>query len=240
PAKLLDFGDAHVFGIGSKKICEKKMKYEAVVFDLDGTLLNTLEDLADCMNATIGEFGYAPQPLENYRYYVGDGVVNLARRACCDSDISEETIKKIVARNREIYGNGWAVKTRPYSGIPELLDELAARGVKMSVMSNKPHQFTRLCVERFFDIDKFVVVQGVMDGIAPKPDPAGVDMIVKTIGLPREKFLYLGDTNTDMKTAVAAKMFAVGATWGFRTAEELLKYGAMKLVDRPEELLKLL
>lgn len=216
------------------------MNYEAVVFDLDGTLLDTLEDLADCMNATIGEFGYAPKPLEKYRYYVGDGVVNLVIRACEDPNISEETVKKIVARNREIYGKGWAVKTRPYDGVPELLCELASRGVKMSVMSNKPHHFTQLCVERFFDISKFVVVQGVADGIAPKPDPAGVDLIVKTIGLPREKFLYLGDTNTDMKTAVAARMFAVGATWGFRTADELLQYGANKLIDRPEELLKLL
>ena len=216
------------------------MNYEAVVFDLDGTLLDTLEDLADCMNATIGEFGYAPQPLGKYKYYVGDGVVNLARRACNDPDISEETIKKIVARNREIYGNGWAVKTRPYDGVPEMLDELVARSVKLSVMSNKPHHFTLLCVERFFDISKFAVVQGVNDEIAPKPNPAGVDRLVKIIGLPREKFLYLGDTNTDMETATAAGMFAVGATWGFRTAAELLQHGADKLINRPAELIELL
>ena len=216
------------------------MKYEAVVFDLDGTLLDTLEDLADCMNATLGEFGYAPQPLEKYKYYVGDGVASLVQRASNDPNISEDMVKKIVARNREIYGKGWAVKTRPYDGVPELLDELTARGVKLSVMSNKPHHFTQLCVERFFDISKFAVVQGVNDEIAPKPHPAGVDRIVKTIALPREKFLYLGDTNTDMKTATAAKMFAVGATWGFRTAAELLESGADKLIDRPAELIELL
>jgi phosphoglycolate phosphatase len=216
------------------------MKYEAVVFDLDGTLLDTLEDLADSMNEALRRNGYSSRPLENYKYYVGDGVAALARRAMETVNPDEEVVKKIVASMRDIYAENWAVKTRPYDGILELLNELAKRGVKMSVMSNKPHHFTLLCVERFFDISKFAVVQGVNDEIAPKPNPAGVDRIVKTIGLPREKFLYLGDTNTDMKTATAARMFAVGATWGFRTAAELLESGANKLIDRPEELIELL
>jgi len=141
---------------------------------------------------------------------------------------------------RRIYGEHWADKTRPYPGVPELLDALAARGVKMAVLSNKPHDATKLCVAKLLPRWRFDAVVGQSKAVPPKPDLAGVRSVIAQTGVPAEGFLYLGDTNTDMQTANAAGMFAVGALWGFRAPEELLASGAKVLIEKPAELLGLL
>ncbi len=216
------------------------MTYQAVVFDLDGTLLDTIDDLADSMNAVLEANGMPVHPVESYKIFVGDGVVSLVRRALPAGQYSEDEIKKYVLLMREQYTRRWADKTRPYDGIEDLLHELTVRGIKLTVLSNKPHDFTQLCVEKFLGGFSFDVVQGVASDVAPKPDPAGAKRICELLSLPASAFLYLGDTNTDMQTAANADMYAVGATWGFRTADELLRHGAKTLIDHPMDLLKLL
>jgi len=216
------------------------MRFRAVLFDLDGTLLDTLEDLADAMNEALAQMNLPPHPVAAYRHFVGDGVVNLARRALGPERSDSPTVQDCVARMRDAYSRCWDRKTCPYDGVPELLDELSRRGLPLAVLSNKPDDFTRLCVERLLPRWRFAAVQGVTDHVPPKPDPAGVARVVERLGVPPETFLYLGDTATDMRTAGAAGMFAVGALWGFRDAEELRGAGAAALIERPEDLLGLL
>jgi phosphoglycolate phosphatase len=216
------------------------MKYTAVLFDLDGTLLDTLDDLADSANVTLRRRGWPEHPPEAYKTFVGDGVTTLLRRCLPEEHRDEQTVAECVAEMRAEYAERWDAKTRPYDGIVEMLEQLHARGLKLAVLSNKPHDATKKCVDRFFGHISFACVQGVDDGIPPKPDPAGTNHIRQTLATAPEKFLYLGDTNTDMKTAVAAGMRPVGVTWGFRTPEELRANGARTLIDHPRELFTLL
>jgi phosphoglycolate phosphatase len=215
------------------------MQYHAVLFDLDGTLLDTLADLADSGNWALGQLGFAEHPTEAYKYFVGDGVENLVRRAVPAGRNDAATVARGAALVREAYAQRWAEKTRPYPGVPELLDALLARAMPMAVLSNKPDDFTHLCVEKLLPRWSFATIVGARPSLARKPDPAGALMIAERLGLAPAEILYLGDTNTDMQTAVAAGMFPVGALWGFRTAEELTASGAQRLIRRPAELLEL-
>jgi phosphoglycolate phosphatase len=216
------------------------MQNTAVLFDLDGTLLDTLADLADAMNHVLLRRGFAVHSPEAYKTFIGDGVEILVRRvlppACDDPAVQAEC----AAEMRDEYGKRWADKTRPYPGVAGLLDALSARGVSMAVLSNKPHEFTVLCVERLLGRWRFAAVRGAEPGQARKPDPAGALAIAAQLGRAPREVVYLGDTNTDMQTARAAGMFPVGALWGFRTAEELLASGAERLVGEPLELLAVL
>jgi len=208
---------------------QEPMKHKAILFDLDGTLLDTLDDLADSANAALARNGLATHPVDAYRQFVGDGVVSLMRRAVPSDDcVDDERIDKLVAEMRKEYAWRWDAKTKPYEGVAQLLDGLVQRGVKMGILSNKPHDMTALCVSKLLPNWRFDAVIGVSDDVAPKPE------------VPPAEFLYLGDTDTDMKTATAAGMFAVGALWGFRDREELLGNGAKVVIARPTELLGLL
>ncbi len=216
------------------------MSYKAVVFDLDGTLLDTLDDLADCMNAVLARKGFPTHPTEAYKTFVGDGMHMLAKRTLPAEKLTEELADETLAGMRAQYAEHWADKTRPYDGITDMLAALLDRGLKLNVLSNKPDDFTKLCVAKFLGDYDFQIIQGIAEDCPAKPDPTGANAICKTLGIPAEETLYLGDTNTDMKTANAAGMYAVGVTWGFRSAEELKTYGAKTLIDHPSELLKLL
>jgi phosphoglycolate phosphatase len=217
------------------------MKFEAVIFDADGTLLDTLEDLADSMNGVLRAFGYPEHPIAEYRYFVGDGMENLVRRTLPGKDrLDPAAVSRCFELMREKYASNWNRKTRPYSGVPELLDGLSRLGVRMSVLSNKPHDFTVSVIETMLAKWKFDVVLGERPGVPRKPDPAGAVEIADRLGIDPARFLYLGDTATDMLTANAAGMFGVGALWGFRTAEELLSAGAWALIAAPAELLNFL
>ena len=216
------------------------LKYRAVLFDLDGTLLNTIDDLADSMNAVLERFGFPAHPVDSYKLLVGDGIQLFVRRALPEDRRDEASVASCVEATREEYARRWAVKTRPYPGVPEMLDAVAARGVGMAVLSNKPDDFTKKCVAKLLPKWSFGVVRGVRADGRKKPDPAGAIETAQELGIAPGEFLYLGDTNTDMWTAVAAGMFPVGALWGFRSREELVKSGAKVLVAEPAEVAALL
>ncbi len=216
------------------------MPYRAILFDLDGTLLNTLEDIADATNAALAELGFAPRPVMDFKRLVGDGVAMLARRVVPPDRADEATRARFAEVFRGKYAANWADKTRPYDGVPEMLDAVAARGLPMAVLSNKPHDFTLRCVERLLPDGRFAAVLGLRPEVPRKPAPDGAREIAAALGVEPEGFLYLGDTNTDMQTAVAAGMDPVGALWGFRTAEELTAHGARMLLAQPGDLPPLL
>ena len=214
------------------------MNYNAILFDLDGTLLDTLDDLADSMNAELAKLGYPQYPVADYRYFVGDGVIELCRRTLPADRQDDASLQAAARAMREEYAQRWHSKTRPYDGIPELLDALSARHIPMAVLSNKPDDFTKLCVCMLLEKWQFNCVQGLDSTLKKKPDPSGALAVARQLSVEPEKVVYVGDTNTDMKTAVAAGMFPVGALWGFRTAEELTATGAKLLVARPSELMQ--
>ena len=209
------------------------MTYKAVLFDLDGTLLDTLADLADATNAALAELGLPGHPLEAYKRFVGDGLENLVRHVMPQERLDEVSLARGIELTRHEYAGRWAEKTRPYPGIPDLLDALSRRGIPMAVFSNKPDEFTRLCVARLLSGWHFSAVQGATPDLPLKPDPRGACAIADRLGIAPGEVLYLGDTNTDMQTAVAAGMFPVGALWGFREADELLAASAAALVKTP-------
>ncbi|HVP19959.1 MAG TPA: HAD family hydrolase [Spirochaetia bacterium] len=216
------------------------MTYKAVLFDLDGTLLDTLEDLADSMNAVLSSRGYPTHPMAEYRYFVGDGVEMLVRRAVPDGLGSEEqVVRACMEQMRDEYARRWQAKSRPYPGIPELLDGLTEKGILLTILSNKPNAFVQQIALHFFGKWRFATAQGAVPDVPRKPDPAGALAISRTIGVPPASFLYLGDTNTDMETANAAGMYPVGVLWGFRPEEELRGAGARFLAARPEDVLAL-
>jgi len=214
--------------------------FKAVLFDLDGTLLDTAEDLRDSMNVALGELGFPPRTVQECKIFVGDGVENFAIRALPPDCRDKETVRRCVAAMRGDYATRWVVKTRPYEGVVEMLDALAQRGVAMGILSNKPDEFTKMMVARMLPRWRFDAVRGARKGAANKPDPAAALEMACALNIVPADFIYVGDTNTDMRTAVAAGMFPVGALWGFRTAEELLANGAKVLLERPIDLLKLL
>jgi len=211
--------------------------YKNVIFDLDGTLLNTLDDLAESMNAVLSDAGYPVHPVEAYKYFVGDGIEKLVERTLPPELLNEEAITKNVKAMIEAYGRRWAEKTTPYPGIPAMLDQLTQRGVNMMILSNKPHDFTLKTVSHLLPAWRFKAVVGASNDTPKKPDPAGAVKLARKFTLSSSDILYLGDTGTDMLTASRAGMFPVGALWGFRTEKELREYGAKALVRNPVDLL---
>lgn len=216
------------------------MKYRAIMFDLDGTLLDTLEDLGDSMNSVLEQFGFPRHPVDAFKYFVGDGVENLVLRALPEGKRDGKTLNDCVSAMREEYGRRWMEKTHPYPGIPPLLDALSERSIKMAIFSNKQDEFTQITVNKFLSKWHFETVVGARPSVPKKPDPTVPMEIAQSMGIPPTAFLYVGDTNTDMHTARAAGMHAVGALWGFRQADELLSSGAMSLVKEPADILRLL
>lgn len=216
------------------------MKPQAILFDLDGTLLDTLTDLANCMNSVLLHHGFPTHLPEKYKRFVGDGVERLVWRAVPEEHRDPATLEKCLAAMLEEYGRRWMENTGPYPGIPELLDALTERDLKMAIFSNKNDEFTQLTVREFLAKWRFEAVVGARPSAPKKPDPSTPLAIARQLGTAPADFLYVGDTDTDMKTATAAGMHAVGALWGFRGAEELLRSGAQVLVEKPADILQLL
>jgi phosphoglycolate phosphatase len=210
----------------------------AVLFDLDGTLADTLNDLANATNHALTQLGCPTHPAEKYRHMVGDGARNLLIRAL-PAD-RQQQVEEAVRLMKAHYAAHCFDLTRLYPGIAELVAALAARGLKMAVLSNKPDDFTKRMIAHYFQPSPFAVVSGQLPGVPLKPDPTAALQIAKTVGVPCAEWLYLGDTNTDMRTARAAGMRAVGVLWGFREREELVESGAEMLVATPKEVLNLL
>lgn len=216
------------------------MQFKAVCFDLDGTLLDSLADLADCTNQILLKRGFPEHPLDAFRYFVGDGAKMLMTRVLPEEVRNESLIEDCRQDFETSYRECWNEQTIPYKDIPELLDALIGRQLKLTVLSNKPNEFTLLMVENLLAQWNFEVVLGQREGIPRKPDPAGMLEICQQLEIPAEAFLYLGDTATDMKTAVSAGCFPVGVLWGFRTEEELRDNGARAIVKEPLDVLDFL
>lgn len=215
------------------------MNFRAILFDLDGTLLDTLADIADSANRVLAGYGYPTHPIDAYRDFIGDGLVRLFGRVLPADRRGQEIIAECVASFRERYAENWNVRTQRYDGVADLLDAATARGLKMAILSNKPHAFTRRCVDAYLSAWDFQAVLGQRDGVPPKPDPAGPREIVERLEVAAEHFLYVGDTPTDMQTARTAGMHPVGVSWGFRPVDELRAAGAARIIARPLELMDL-
>lgn len=214
------------------------MRFDAVLFDLDGTLADTLDDIAASVNWALERNAVDPHPPDAYRELVGEGVGRLVERAL---PVERQDLHRAVLEDlRAHYTEHMLDRTAPYPGIPELLDEIRLRGLPMAVLSNKPEVATRWMVERLFPAWPFAAVRGERPGVPHKPDPAAALEIAAAIGVEPARVLYLGDTRTDMETAVAAGMFAVGALWGFRDRAELVAHGAAAIVGHPREVLALI
>jgi phosphoglycolate phosphatase len=213
------------------------MNRRAVLFDLDGTLVDSLEDIADSMNAVLARLGVPEHPVDAYRYFVGEGMEMLVRRALPDGRDDDTTLTSALLAVRAEYAKRSVRKTRPYPGIPELLDTLAGREIPVAVLSNKPHAPTLDLVGRLLGSWSFAAVLGAGPDRPRKPDPAGAFEIAGELGIAPTEWFYLGDTATDMQTARAAGMGAVGVLWGFRTADELTAAGAELLLPHPLDLL---
>jgi phosphoglycolate phosphatase len=216
------------------------MPYRAILFDLDGTLLDTLEDIGNAMNRVLSAHKFPPHPIDAYRFFVGDGEVRLVTRALPEDKRDKETIHSCLEAYRTDYNLNWDVKTKPYDGVAEMLDALTARGLKRAVLSNKPHELTQRCVTTLLPNWGFDVILGQRDGVPLKPDPTAALEAAHTLDISPADFLYLGDTAVDIQMAITAGMLPVGVLWGFRTEEELRTSGAKVLIERPLEILEVL
>lgn len=216
------------------------MNYKAVVFDMDGTLLDTLEDLANAMNRVLAKRGFPVHPVNAYRHFVGSGARELVRRVLPATRAGDDAREACLAEFLHEYEMGWNDRTRLYAGMTELLDALTRRGLPMAVLTNKPQDFAELCMRHYLSAWNFAVVLGQGPEMPPKPDSAGPRKIIASLGVSAADIVYMGDTDVDMRTAVNAGMFPVGVLWGFRDRDELLAAGAKALIAHPLGLLDLL
>lgn len=212
----------------------------ACIFDLDGTLLDTLQDIADAVNRVLRQRGFPGHDRSAIQMFVGEGAEILIRRALPEAKQSPETIAECLDAYLKDYGENWDHHTRPYDGIPQMLDAFTRAGMKMAVLSNKPHAFTEKCVQRFLARWNFVTVLGFSSRYPKKPNPESALAIVSDLQTPVGRILYMGDTAIDMKTARAAGLLPLGVAWGFRPEEELVASGCRHLVRHPRAVLDLL
>ena len=211
------------------------MNYKGIVFDLDGTLLHTLEDLADAVNQVMKKHGFPIHGVQDVRFFVGGGIRNLIWQAMPAKKRQEALTDQCYAEMIEAYKNNFLNRTTLYDGIAELLDFLESQKIKMAVFSNKADELTQKLVQKLLPWP-FVRVQGMTTEELKKPNPKIAVDIAHEMGFPVEEIVYVGDTGTDMKTAKGAGMYAVGVSWGFRDRGELQNTGAQMLIDHPREL----
>lgn len=230
---------------------------KAVIFDLDGTLANTLESLSYCTNRALADFGFPAQETEQFKRFVGNGArMQIARalrsagdteteKAGCGTDDDGYTteplhLEEVLERYLEYFEKDCMYKVVPYDGITELLDILKKKQVKIAVFSNKPHENTVNVIDTLFEKAYFNCIQGQMPDIRKKPSPDGLFLILDKLGVGRDEILYVGDSCVDMDTGKAAGVETIGVLWGFRGRDELLCHGADALIDRPAQLLEYL
>lgn len=213
---------------------------KAVLFDLDGTLVNSLEDLATSCNFALESFGYATHETEKYRYFIGNGMQTLIERILPEDKRDNETHKKVFDVFYNHYSQHFVDKTKPYEGIPELLDNLKEKGLKTGIISNKKHEMTLEVVNKLFNTGVFNAVFGKMEGYPTKPDVKLTLKLMEKLGVKPDECVLVGDSGMDMAAAVNAGCKGVGVLWGFRTKEELLENGANYIVSDTNEILKII
>ncbi len=215
--------------------------YQTCIFDLDGTLTDTLESITYSVNLTLQELGLSGITRAQCKEFIGNGARYLIReslKAAGDADATQ--LEQAMGVYGRVFGKNCTYKVEPYEGIVELLENLRAQGVKLAVLSNKPHEQTKDVVAKFFGRDIFNYIQGQCEGIPRKPDPAAALMIAEQFGVSKEACIYIGDSDVDMETAGAAGMESVGVTWGFRSEEVLKEHGAKHIIHHPSELLSII
>lgn len=209
---------------------------QGIIFDLDGTLLDTLADLAHAANKALADSGFPTHDIQAYRYLVGHGIEELMRRALPDGQRSDTHVADSLARFQAIYTTTWNVDSAPYPGIAEMLNRLADLGLPMAVYTNKPQQMAEACIAEFFSSWPLTPVIGQRPGLPVKPDPCGALDILDQWQLNAQEVMMMGDSGVDMRTASNAGLMAVGVTWGFRTEAELLQNGAGTILHQPKDL----
>lgn len=209
-----------------------------VIFDLDGTLLNTIHDLGEACNFALKEMGYNQHPIPAYNYMVGNGVKRLIERASPDSD--PESVDKLLKIFREYYNSHSTEHTKPYKGIPELLAELQSRNIAVAVATNKYQAAASNIISHFFPDVPWVAVEGQVEGRPTKPDPSIIFSVLSQHPTPKSEVLYVGDSGVDMETARRACVESVGVSWGFRPVSELKSAYADHIISFPDELLNFL
>lgn len=213
------------------------MKFRAIIFDLDGTLIDSLEDLADAMNNVLKKNRFPAHPADAYKYFIGDGMEKLVERALPVEQRDPETIARCIAAMKREYPGQGGHKTRPYEGIPEVIEAFHRAGLKMAILTNKPDGPTREVVSKLLPKQYFEAVRGAGPEFPLKPDPAGALHLVERFAVAPAQCLFLGDSAVDMQTASKTGIYAAGVLWGFRTADELISAGARMLVKSPADLL---
>ena len=215
-------------------------RFDGVIFDLDGTLIDSLEDIANAANATLAELGKPTCTLESFKTHVGDGVSVLFQRALPETRTDPQLLERCMGIYQGYYDRGWDRCTEPYPGILQMLQKAQQEGLKLAVLSNKPDHFTKRCVERFLPGVSFTHVIGHSERFPRKPDPQSAIWIASEISQSPTRIAYVGDTNTDMKTATGAGLYPIGVSWGFRQVEEIVQAGAQAICNTSEELSDLL
>ena len=209
--------------------------FKIAIFDLDGTLLNTIDDLANACNYALKEFSFPIHEVNKYKIFVGNGIYKLVERAVPNDKRDKETVLKVLGLFTDYYNKHMMDVTKPYEGIIELLDEIKRRNIKLAVVSNKKHEFTLEIVKKYFG-NKFDMVIGHRENYKEKPDPTSVLEVLEEFSIEKSNCIYVGDSNIDIITANNAGVKSVGVTWGFRDEEELSKEGATYIVNNIKEL----
>lgn len=215
------------------------MKFKGVIFDLDGTLVNSLEDIADAMNSVLQDLDYPTHSYEDYQYFIGSGLRNLVSKSLPATHNDENQIESCYHLMIEVYRDNCTRKTKSYDGIVELLDHLISRNIKLSVFSNKSDALTKEITAALFP-NYFDPVVGLSLESLKKPNPFEALEISKNLKLKPEEMIFVGDSGIDMQTATNANMFAVGVLWGYRPKEELISNGAKHLLSHPSDLIPIL
>jgi phosphoglycolate phosphatase len=210
-----------------------------IIFDLDGTLLDTIEDLANSVNYALTQHNLPIHPVESYRFFVGNGVNKLLERALPEDKRTTDYVSMLKVDFLRHYFVHSEECTRPYPGIPELLASIQEKGIKLAVASNKMHEATVKLINRFFPEIPFAALLGQREGFPVKPNPGVLEEIIRTAGVEKEEVLYVGDSGVDVATAFNAKVPFVGVLWGFRPRKELEEVGATAFVENTEELFKM-
>ena len=213
---------------------------KACIFDMDGTLVNSLNSISYFANKALNKYGLSSIEVEEYKYMVGNGAKTLVKRMLEKLGADEELFEEVFSEYSTTYDKNFLYLTEPYDGIMDLLKELRRTSVKTAILSNKPHITAEKISAELFGDALIDICQGAIDTFPLKPDPDGVYEIIKELGLKKEECLYIGDTSTDMKTGKNAGLFTVGVLWGFRKKDELVENGADAVISHPSELLSII
>ena len=211
---------------------------KAVLFDLDGTLVDSLKDLADSVNFALEKNGFPTHSLDKFNYFVGDGMVKLIERAL-PQNTDNKTFQKVFNRYINHYKEHFTDSTLPYEGIIDLLNDLKNADIKLAVVSNKSHEMTLKVIDKYFS-DTFDYVTGKKDGYPTKPDPKLTNMVMDSLGVRNSECVFIGDSGMDMAVAKNADCLGIGVSWGFRPTEELIENGADYIVNSPSQILDII